>query len=126
MDTLATALRYEMLILLTILIGIIGYRLLVQQINTEGLLMDKTGGRKFSPARLQMLVVTMGIALYYILMVLDAKDTGKLPDLPNEFLIALGGSHAIFLGGKIHGMLASKLKIALLRIGERAKSGNGG
>jgi hypothetical protein len=88
--------------------------------------MDKTGGRKFSPARLQMLVVTMGIALYYILMVLDAKETGKLPDLPNEFLIALGGSHAIFLGGKIHGMLASKLKIALLRIGERAKSGNGG
>lgn len=123
MDTLATALRYEMLVLLTILIGIIGYRLLVQQINTEGLLMDKTGGRKFSPARLQMLIVTMGIALYYILMVIETKETGKLPDMPNEFLVALGGSHAVYLGGKLHGMLASKFKIALPRLREKANPG---
>jgi hypothetical protein len=126
MDTLATALRYEMLVLLIILIGIIGYRLLVQQINTNGLLLDKTGGRKISPARLQMLVVTVGIALYYIFMVIEAEDMGRLPDMPNEFLVALGGSHAIYLAGKLHGMLASKLKIALPTIRERAKPGHGG
>jgi hypothetical protein len=125
METLATALRYEMLVLLMILIGIIGYRLLVQQINTKGLLLDKTGGRKISPARLQMLVVTMGIAVYYILMMIDNKEVGKLPDMPNEFLVALGGSQAIYLGGKLHGMLVSKLKIAFPQSG-KANPGNGG
>jgi len=125
MDTLATALRYEMLVLLIILIGIIGYGLLVQQINTNGLLLDKTGGRKISPARLQMLIMTVGIAIYYVLMVIENKEMGRLPDLPNEFLLALGGSHSIYLGGKLHGMLVSKLKIAFPQSG-KAKPGNGG
>src|SRR5688572_17546967 len=113
MDTLSTVLRYEMLIMLMVLMGIIAYRLLVRQINTKGLLLDKTSGRAFSPGRLQLLVVTLAIALYYILMVIDTKDTGKLPDLPNEYLVALGGSHVIYLGGKVYGMLATKLASAL-------------
>lgn len=119
MDALATTLRYEMLFLLTALIVVISYRLLTQQINTKGLLLDKTSGRAFSPGRLQMLVVTLGIALYYVLMVLDTKDTGKLPDMPNEFLVALGGSHVFYLGGKLYGTLASKLGFASPKLKER-------
>jgi hypothetical protein len=112
MTTLSTVLRYELLGLLIALIAIITYRLLTNQINTKGLLFDKTSGRNFSPGRLQMLVVTIAIAFYYLLKVMERKGTGTLPDMPNEFLMALGGSHVIYLTGKLYGLLAAKLGFA--------------
>lgn len=118
MHTLATALRYEMLFLLTALIVVISYRLLTRQINTTGLLADKMSGRSFSSSRLQMLIVTLGIAIYYVTMVFKMKETGKLPDLPNELLMALGGSHLFYLGGKTYGLVASKIELAATRIAE--------
>lgn len=121
MDILSTVLLYELLFLLTALIVVVTYGLLTNKINTRGLLLDKTSGRAFSPGRLQMLVVTLGIALYYVVLVSDTKDTGRLPDMPHEFLIALGGSHTIYLGGKFYGMLASKLGLASPREEERFK-----
>ena len=121
METLGLILRYELLILLLVLIAIIAYKLLVRQINTNGLLLDKTSGRAISPGRLQMLVITLMIAVYYVFLVMDTEDTGRLPDLPNEFLIALGGSHAVYLSGKLYGMLAARLGFASPRLMDRAK-----
>lgn len=121
METLALTLRYEMLILLLALIGIIAYKLLVQQINVKGLLLDKTSGRAFSPARLQMLAVTLSIALYYIFLVIDSKDSNRLPDLPNEFLLALAGSHSLYLSGKLYGALAARFGFASPRVLTRFK-----
>ena len=121
METLATALRYEMSILLLLLIGIIGYKLLVQQINVTGLLLDKTGGRVVSPGRLQMLVITLSIALYYMFLVLDAEDKGTFPDMPNEFLLALGGSHFIYLSGKLYGFLATRFGLTAPGVKRRTK-----
>jgi len=124
METLSTALRYEMLFLLVALIVMITYRLLTRKINIEGLLLDKTSGRAFSPGRLQLLIVTMSIAIYYVAMVLKTKETGTLPNLPNEFLLALGGSHAFYLSGKLYGLLASKLGFASPLIRERFQPTN--
>lgn len=121
METLETVLRYEMSILLLLLIGTIGYKLLVQQINTNGLLMDKTGGRAFSPGRLQMLVITLSIAVYYMFLVLEAEDKGRFPDMPNEFLLALAGSHSIYLSGKLYGFLATRFGLAPPGIKKRFK-----
>ena len=121
METLSIILRYELLILLLVLIAIIAYKLLVQQINSNGLLLDKTSGRAFSPGRLQLLAITLMIAVYYIFLVMDTEDTGRLPDLPNEFLIALGGSHAVYLSGKLYGMLAARLGFASPRLMDRTK-----
>ena len=121
METLSMVLRYEMLFLLIGLMVIVAYRLLTQKINVKGLLMDKTGGRAFSPGRLQMLIVTISIAAYYVLMVIEAKDAGKFPDMPNEFLLALGGSHTIYLGGKLYGRFASALGLASPLMKERSK-----
>lgn len=121
MEILGQILRYELVILLLVLIAIIAYKLLVQQINTNGLLLDKTSGRSFSPGRLQMLAITLMIAVYYVFLVMDAEDTTRLPDLPNEFLIALGGSHAIYLSGKLYGMLAVRFGFASPRLMARAK-----
>jgi hypothetical protein len=126
MDALATVIRYEMLFLLIILILIIAYKLLHDQINTTGLLLDKTSGTgdraPFSPGRLQMLIVTLSIAIYYVLTVIETKDTGRLPDMPKEFLIALGGSHTIYLGGKIYGMIANQLAIRFPAIEEEVQN----
>jgi hypothetical protein len=119
MNTLATALRYEMLFVLTAFTVVISYRLLTQQININGLLVDKMSGRAFSPGRLQMLVVTLSIAIYYVAMVFESQDTGKLPNVPHEFLLALGGSHAFYLSGKLYGLLASRLGFASPKIRER-------
>lgn len=119
MQTLGTVLRYELLILLLVLLAIIAYKLLVRQINTDGLLLDKTGTRAISPGRVQMLVVTVMIAIYYMFLVMKTEDTGKLPNLPNEFLIALGGSHAIYLSGKLYGMLAARFGFASPRMMNR-------
>ena len=73
METLSLVLRYEMLLLLSVLIVILTYKMLVQEINTNGLLLDKTSARAFSPGGLQMLVVTLTIAVYYMFMVFDAQ-----------------------------------------------------
>jgi hypothetical protein len=121
MQTLGIFLRYELLILLLVLAAIIAYKLLVRQINTDGLLLEKTNQRAFSPGRLQMLVVTVMIAIYYMFLVMDTEDTGRLPDLPNELMIALGGSHAIFLGGKLYDMLAGRFGFASPRLVNRVK-----
>ena len=121
METLGIILRYELLILLLVLIAIIAYKLLTRQINTNGLLLDKTSGRAISPGRLQMLAITLMIAVYYVFLVMDTEDTGRLPDLPNEFLIALGGSHAVYLSGKLYGMLAARLGFASPRLMDRAE-----
>jgi hypothetical protein len=113
MNTLSTVLRYEMFFVLTALAVIIAYGLLTRQINTKGLLRDKVGGRAISTGRLQMLIVTLVIAIYYIVEMLK---TQKLPDMPQGFLLALGGSHLFYLGGKVYGLLASKLELAATRI----------
>jgi len=104
MYTLSEALRYEMFFLLVGLVVIVTYRLLTGRINTTGLLLDKMSGRVVSPGRLQMLIVTVSIALYYLFMVFDNEEPGKMPGLPPEFLLALGGSHVFYLGGKLYGM----------------------
>ena len=101
MNALATVLRYEIWILLTVLVAVLTYRLLTGRINTRGLLQDKMTGRAFSPGRLQMLIVTIGGALYYLVLVLSNPRVGEFPEVPKELLVALGGSHAFYLGGKL-------------------------
>jgi len=121
MNTLATVLRYELLVLLTALAGLIAYRMITQQINVTGLLMDKTSGRAISPGRIQMLIVTLGIAGYYLMMVAENADKGRLPELPNEYLVALGASHGTFLLGKLYGRFATTFGLASPKVRERAK-----
>jgi hypothetical protein len=121
MNTLATILRYELILLLTALALVVGYRLLTHQINVKGLLMDKTSGRAISPGRLQMLIATLSIAGYYLMMVVDTNDKTRLPELPNEYVAALGASNSIYLLGKLYGRFATTLGFASPKVRERAK-----
>jgi hypothetical protein len=97
--------------------AIIAYRLLTGGINTRYLFYGKRndGTRYFSPERVQLLVFTLGTAIMYLLKVANSVKAGtppaqlQLPDIPTVTLAMLGGSHAIFLGGKAYNMLLKKI-----------------
>jgi hypothetical protein len=111
--TLQSIIRVEIWFFISGLACVIGYQLLTGRINTIGLLNDKAESRTFSPARLQLLVATIAIAFYYIMQVLTNKDAGKMPELPDKFLLILGGSHTVYVGSKLKSLIASKLNTFL-------------
>ncbi len=83
------------------LLAVVAFKLLAGRINTGGLLADKETG-KFSPGRLQLLIVTLAGASFYFFEIVGAADTGTLPPVPDELLLIVGGSHVAYLGGKIY------------------------
>jgi hypothetical protein len=103
-------LRLEVFVFLGGLAAIIAYRILTGEINTKYLLYgtQKDGTKYFSPERVQLLLFTLGTALFYGADVLKRRNSGVLPDVPAETLALLGGSHAIYLGGKAYTMLFKK------------------
>jgi hypothetical protein len=59
-----------------------------------------------SAGRIQALVVTLFVAGYYLLQVIHNQK--ELPEIPALMVAALGGSHALYLGGKARAMLKSR------------------
>ena len=76
-------------------------RLLTGEINTRYLLWGRRedGTRYFSPERVQLLMITLGAAARYLTAVLH--DPYKFPEVSDEWLAVLGGSHILYLGGKL-------------------------
>jgi hypothetical protein len=106
MPGLATAVRWEMVILLGGLIAVVVSKLFTGGVMLSGLLKVKGGNDEgaFSPARLQMLMSTMLAAMYYLLQVINNRGSKSLPDIPATLVGILGGSHAIYLGGKVQSL----------------------
>src|ERR1041385_2849530 len=102
--------KLEASVFLAALAAIVSYRLLNGQINTKGLLYGtkKGGGQYFRPERVQLLLFTLGAAMFYLSDVLQHRTSGGLPDVPKETLALLGGSNAIYLTGKAYMMLLKK------------------
>lgn len=115
MKTLFTIIRYEMFFVILALALIVAYRLLTGRIKTTGLLQDKIT-HEFSSGRLQMLIATMLVAIY---LVVEVFETQKIPQLPQEVIMGLAGSHVLYLGGKSYGVLVRKLELAATRIAGR-------
>jgi hypothetical protein len=61
---------------------------------------DKKAPSSFSPARLQLLIFTVAVALQYLHAILVNPQRDSLPDLPQGVVAALGGSQAVYLAGK--------------------------
>lgn len=82
--------------------AVILLQIVTGHISLGGLLdsKDAEGGRSFSPARLQLLLFTVVVAAYYLHTVLANPRQISLPSLPTGVIAALGGSHAVYLGGK--------------------------
>ncbi|MBZ5607152.1 MAG: hypothetical protein LAP38_02755 [Acidobacteriia bacterium] len=66
---------------------------------------DATGERSFSPARLQLLIITLAVAADYVHQVWISPQRSSLPSLSKEVIAALGGSQAIYLGAKWYALL---------------------
>ena len=108
MNMLLQVLRWEFLSFLVGLAGIVVVQLLTGEINSRYLLFGTVPGRKvndgryFSPERVQLLVFTLGVALYYLTEVMTTARSGKVPEIPQSWLVVLGGSNASYLGGKAY------------------------
>ena len=110
MHSLFVLARIEIEVFLVALAMIVAFKLLTRTINTKGLLLEKTdsGSARVSPARVQMLLVTLAGAAYLISEVTNSIHQGtaqfplQFPALDNKLLLLLGGSHSIYLGGKLN------------------------
>ncbi len=116
---------WEVQLFLLTLFGIVATQLLTGQISTKNLLYGRkndtgdpivgadglTRGRKkedtlyFSPERVQLLLFTLGAASYYLTQVLTNPHPGTFPPLPDSWPAVVGGSNAIYLGGKAYSRL---------------------
>jgi hypothetical protein len=116
MHLLAEVIKWEIQIFILALGGLIALKLLTGEINTSRLFYGRISGRKrnqdqyFSPERIQLLIFTIGAALYYLTLVLDNPNPGTFPPIPQSWSAVVGGSNAIYLGGKAYARwIAQKL-----------------
>jgi hypothetical protein len=79
--------------------AIVAWKLLTGDINTHGLF-DTGPQGTFSPARVQVLVANLGGAAWYLGLTMTNQDQSHMPDVPNDLLLLLGGSHVTYLGAK--------------------------
>src|SRR6266545_1161059 len=99
MSQLVTALGWEVSLFLGALLLSVVHKLLAGTIKTQGLLNDKLADGGLSPARVQLLVLTLSASGYYLIQV--AHDPTKLPTPPLELLGVVGGSNLVYLGAKL-------------------------
>jgi hypothetical protein len=103
------------IILLAGFFGLIFWKLMTGSISLDCLLYGDARTRHgagystfFSPGRAQMLISTVISAVYFLLQVI--QDPTKFPDVPNALLAILGGSHAVYLGGKAQALYLGRLR----------------
>ncbi|MDQ6860892.1 MAG: hypothetical protein M3032_07035 [Verrucomicrobiota bacterium] len=103
-DALTTYATVVTVAFLGALFFLIAYRLLTGQINTRGLLADKVGGG-ISPARVQLMALSLSGAFYYLMSVVEMVQSGPRPNLtlpaPSTELLALVlGSNTVYVTAK--------------------------
>ena len=96
-----TILRYEVWFFTGGLALIVGFRLLTGRVNIKGLLNDQSGAS--SPARLQLLLITLAGAVYYAALCYQKKTFAAVPD---QLVAVLGGSNAFYVVRKFLGLPA--------------------
>lgn len=101
MALLVNLIYWETLFLVYGLVGIVVASLASGRINTNGLLFGTKGdGTTYlSPERVQLLLMTLAAAFQYLQTV--AQNPTILPPVDGTWLALLGGSHIVYLGGKL-------------------------
>ena len=116
MGFIATAIRWEIWLLLAGLFGIVGWKILTGAISLRGILEadvpdpNSCDGLRSesSPGRVQALVVSLFSALWYLLQVIH--NPTQFPQVPDSMVAVLGGSHGVYLSAKAYGLLWPKLR----------------
>ena len=109
-ESVAAILKVALLWWVGAMLVLVAYRCLTGGIRLGGLFehRDTEGGAlHFAPERVQLLLMFLFALAAYAKLGLEAH--GRLPDVPNELLLPLAGSHAIYLSGKARRMLFTTL-----------------
>ena len=107
MDILVTFLQWEIGLFLGALALIIFCQILSGRINTRGLLQEKNGQGGLSGGRLQLLLITIIFALTYLFQIMNHPT--RFPEIPQEWLLLLGGSNVVYLGEKTYNLIFRSL-----------------
>lgn len=117
MPSPSTLAYWEGLILIVGLFGVVFWKLCTGEIDLDQLFEGDSGQDDeasddetsyVSAGRVQMFVVTISAAGYYLLQVI--QNPTQFPAVPSGLVAALAGSHAIYLGGKAQDMLSGRLR----------------
>jgi hypothetical protein len=108
-DPMVALTRITVFGFLVALAFVIAAKILNGEINTRYLFCQRQadGNHENSPGRVQLLIFTVLIASKYLFDAARSAGSGHLPDVPNETLILLSGSHAVYLGGKAYSTFLS-------------------
>lgn len=104
MEPLSRFVCYEGWCLIGAFSLLIGYQILTGRIKTDGLLFAKDSKGGLSPARIQLLVLTLAAAFYYLMQAIE-NPTAGLPAVPQELLLVLGGSNLLYAARKAYTQL---------------------
>jgi hypothetical protein len=83
---------------LALLAAWVAIQLFGGKILTRGLLSDS--GRRITVTRIQLMLTTVTFAVGYLGAALARHTGADLPDVPMAMIVALFGSHGLYLGGK--------------------------
>jgi hypothetical protein len=118
MRTLSTLAYWEGLILFGGLFGVVLWKLFTGAIPLNGLLEGDVrdhnsfdgSGFSSSPSagRSQSLIVTLFVALWYLLQVIH--NPREFPKLSDAMIGAMAGSQAVYLGGKAQALFLGRLR----------------
>ncbi|HVO80415.1 MAG TPA: hypothetical protein VMT28_06780 [Terriglobales bacterium] len=108
MPDLTDLIIWEVALFLLAMFGIVAVQVVTGHISMKGLLMKKEGDRSFSPERVQLLLATLAAAFQYVSQVL--KDPTHLPAVSRDWILLLGGSHALYLGRRFYLRRTAPLK----------------
>jgi hypothetical protein len=105
MASLATVIRFEVILILGALALIVFYQLVTGRINMRRLLFAKGRGSagRISPSRIQLLVVSIGVAIYLLAEVV--REPSRFPEIPTLLLLLMAGSEIIYLASKANNLV---------------------
>jgi hypothetical protein len=112
MNSLFKVGEYGGFVLFLAFFAVVVWKMITGEISLDGLLesKDDQGTRSFSPERAQLLIFTLLVAGKYVLAVIQNPHRDSLPDLSAELVAVLGGSQAIYIGGKAWSRFAPSFK----------------
>ena len=98
----------EVLLFLAGFFVLVATQILTGQISTKGLLYGTKGdgSQYLSPERVQLLLFTLALAFQYLAQVLS--HPGSFPVPPKSWIVVLGGSHLVYLSGKLGALLIGR------------------
>jgi hypothetical protein len=115
MVNVAKLAAWEGIVLLAGFIGVVVWKLITGEISLGYLLYGDARALRgvprstfLSSGRTQMLTLTVFVAVYFLLQVM--QDPTKFPDVPDPLLAVLGVSHAVYLGGKAQSLYLGRLR----------------